>query len=113
MPINTQNLDNGVTVVLVEGRIDIKGAQEIDMPMMLIAGSKRAVVIDMTGVTFLASLAIRSMLLCAKSIVSKKGSCVMYGPIEDVREVLETAGIDTIIPIHTDLDEAIAAVMPA
>jgi len=111
MPIATRDLDNGVTVVAIDGRIDIKGAQEIDMPMMIVAGSRRAVVIDISGVSFLASIGIRSILVAAKSINSKKGSCVMYGPIDDVREVLETTGIDSIIPIHTDMDEAIAAVV--
>jgi|HubBroStandDraft_1064217.scaffolds.fasta_scaffold1077234_1 anti-anti-sigma factor len=109
MPIATRDLDNGVTVVAIDGRIDILGAQQIDMPMSIIAGSKRSVVLDLSGVTFLASLGIRSMLVAAKSIASKGGACVMYGPNEDVRGVLETCGIDTIVPIFAALDEAVLA----
>jgi anti-anti-sigma factor len=80
------------------------------MPMNIVAGSKRAVVIDLTAVEFLASMGIRSIVIAAKSIVSKRGACVMFGPSADVRAVLEASGIDTIIPIFDVLDDAIGAV---
>jgi anti-anti-sigma factor len=112
MPIAIQDLDGGVTVVALSGRIDIAGAREIDMPMNIVAGSKRAVVIDLSSVDFLASLGIRSIVIAAKSIASKRGSCVMFGPNADVRSVLEASAIDTIIPIHSELDDAIRAVSP-
>jgi anti-sigma B factor antagonist len=112
MPIVIQDLDGGVTVVEISGRIDIAGAQQIDMPMSIVAGSRRAVVIDLTAVDFLASMGIRSLVIAAKSIASKRGACVMYGPNADVRSVLEATGIDTMIPIHDVLDDAIRAVKP-
>jgi len=112
MAIAIENLDGGVTVVKLSGRIDIAGAREIDMPMNIVAGSKRAVVIDLTDVDFLASLGIRSIVIAARSIASKRGTCVMYGPTPDVRSVLEASAIDTVIPIHDGLDDAIRAVSP-
>jgi anti-anti-sigma factor len=113
MPIAIQDLESGVTVVAISGRIDIAGAHQIDMPMSIVAGSKRRVVIDLTAVDFLASMGIRHIVIAAKSIASKRGACVMYGPNADVRSVLEATGIDTMIPIHDVLDDAIQAVSPA
>src|ERR1700722_15940022 len=100
MPIEVNDLEGGVTVVRLSGRIDIAGAREIDMPMNIVAGSKRNVVLDLTAVDFLASLGIRSIVVAAKSIASKRGTCVMFGPTPDVRSVLEASAIDTVIPIH-------------
>lgn len=113
MPIAIQDLESGVTVVAISGRIDIAGAHQIDMPMNIVAGAKRRVVIDLTAVEFLASMGIRHIVIAAKSIASKRGVCVMYGPTPDVRSVLEATGIDTMIPIHDELDDAIRAVSPA
>jgi anti-sigma B factor antagonist len=112
MPIEINDLGGGVTVVRLSGRIDIAGAREIDMPMNIIAGSKRNVVLDLSAVDFLASLGIRSIVVAAKSIASKRGICVMFGPTPDVRSVLEASAIDTVIPIHDGLDDAIRAVSP-
>jgi anti-sigma B factor antagonist len=113
MPIAIQDLDSGVTIVSLSGRIDIAGAREIDMPMNIVAGSKRRVVLDLTNVDFLASMGIRSLVIAAKSIASKRGSCVMFGPNDDVRGVLESSAIDTVIPIYSARDDAIQAVSPA
>ena len=113
MPIAIQELDGNVTKVVLSGRIDIAGAHEIDMPMSLVAGSRRAVVIDLSGVEFMASMGLRHMVVCAKSVASKRGKVVLLSPRPAVEEVITVSGIDQLIPIHHDEAAAIAAVMPA
>lgn len=112
MPIAIHDLDGGVTKVVLSGRIDIAGAKEIDMPMNVVAGSRRAVVIDLSGVDFLASMGLRSLVLAAKSIISKRGRVVLLAPQPAVAEVIHTTGIDDLIPIHHDEAAAVAAVTP-
>jgi anti-anti-sigma factor len=112
VPVTMQDIDGGVTVATLLGRIDIAGAQDIDMPMMVLAGSKRKVVVDLTQVEFLASMGIRSIVLAAKSILSKRGTCSLVAPPGNVRLVIESAGIDTIIPTFDTLDEAVQAATP-
>lgn len=113
MPIAIHDLDGGVTKVVLSGRIDIAGAQEIDMPMNIVAGSRRAVVIDLSTVEFMASMGLRSLVVAAKSIVSKRGRVVLLAPRAEVEDVIRTSGIDELIPIHGDEADAILAVMPA
>ena len=113
MPIMIGDEANGVTIVKLLGRIDIAGAREIDMPMNLVAGSRRRVILDLSGVEFLASMGIRHIVIAAKSIAGKRGAFVMFGPNDDVRGVLVSSAIDTLIPIHDDLDDAVRAVSPA
>ncbi len=113
MPIAIQELDGNVTKVVLSGRIDIAGAHEIDLPMNVVGGSKRAVVIDLSAVDFMASMGLRSIVLSAKAILSKRGKVVLLSPRPMVEEVITTSGIDELIPIHHDEAAAIAAVMPA
>jgi stage II sporulation protein AA (anti-sigma F factor antagonist) len=110
MPIAIEDIDGGVTRVVLSGRIDIAGARDIEMPMSVVGGSRRAVVIDLAGVDFMASLGLRSLVLSAKSILSKRGRVVLLAPQPAVEEVIRTSGIDELIPIHHDAAAALAAV---
>lgn len=110
MPMSLRELDGGVTVAVLSGRLDIAGAQEIDMPLNVVAGSKRTVVFDMSAVEFLASMGMRSIVFASKSVRSKRGVCTLVAPAGDVRTALEAAGIDTLIPTFDTLEEAVAAV---
>jgi anti-anti-sigma factor len=111
MPITILDLDANVTKVVISGRIDIAGARELEMPMAIVAGSRRAVVIDLSAVDFMASLGLRGIVVSAKSIFSKRGKIVLLFPQPQVEEVITTTGIHELIPIYHDETEAIAAVL--
>jgi anti-anti-sigma factor len=113
MPIAIHHIDETVTKIVLSGRIDLAGALEIDMPMSVVAGSRRAVVVDLSEVEFMASLGLRSIVVSAKSIISKRGKMVLLAPQPIVEEVITISGIDELIPIYRDEAAAIAAVMPA
>jgi anti-anti-sigma factor len=112
MPITIQDVDGNVTKIVLSGRIDLAGALEIDMPMSVVAGSRRAVVVDLSAVEFMASLGLRSIVVSAKSIISKGGKMVLLAPQPAVEEVLTISGIDDLIPIYHDEAAANAAVLP-
>jgi anti-anti-sigma factor len=111
MPISILDLDGNVTKVVLSGRIDIAGARDIEMPMAVVAGSRRAVVVDLSAVDFMASLGLRGIVLSAKSIISKRGKIVLLLPQPQVEEVITTTGIHELIPIYHDELAAIAAVI--
>jgi anti-anti-sigma factor len=111
MPITVLDLEGNVTKVVISGRIDIAGAREIEMPMAIVAGSRRAVIVDLSAVEFMASLGLRGIVVSAKSIMSKRGKIVLFAPRPEVEEVITTTGIHELIPIHHDEKEAIAAVI--
>jgi anti-sigma B factor antagonist len=113
MPIAIEDLEGGVTKVVLSGRIDIAGASAIDMPMSVVAGSRRAVIVDLSAVEFMASMGLRALVVAAKSVASKRGRMVLLAPRVDVEDVIRTAGIDELIPIHRTEAEAMAAVKPA
>jgi anti-anti-sigma factor len=109
MPISTVELDGGITRVILDGRLDIEGAAAIDMRMNVIAGTKKAVIVDMERVSFLGSMGLRALVAPARAIKARGGKIVIFGPNDLVEKVLKSSGVDTMIPIHSELQAAIAA----
>ena len=57
--------DDEMTHVVLDGRFDIQGAQEVDSRFEELAKSSKALVVDLAKVSLLASLGIRTLMLCA------------------------------------------------
>src|ERR1700733_9483650 len=108
MPISMEELEGGVTRVILDGRLDIEGAAAVDMRMNVIAGSKKAVLVDLQNVSFLGSMGLRALVLPARAIKSRGGKMVLFGPNEMVEKVLKTSGVDTLMPVHHELQSALA-----
>jgi anti-anti-sigma factor len=110
MDMDVEEIEGGITNVVLRGRLDTAGAGAIDLKFNVIAGAKRAVVVDLSNVAFMASLGIRLLVIGAKTITRKGGKLVILSPDENVHAVLKTAGIDQLIPIMFDRSAAIEAV---
>jgi anti-anti-sigma factor len=95
--------------VTLTGKLDISGADKLDLPLAAIAGERQNVVIDMGGVEFIASIGIRHLVMAAKAIARGNGRFVLLNPTPLVAEVLTTSGLQQILPIVNSEDEAIAA----
>jgi anti-anti-sigma factor len=102
-----------IAKVALVGRLDIQGAASIDLKLSIIAGSNKNIIFDLSAVPFVASMGIRSLVMCAKTVKSKGGRVVVLQPTDEVLDVLVVSGIDALIPIVHDLDAALAAVSAA
>jgi anti-anti-sigma factor len=109
MAIATEELTGGITRVILDGRLDIQGAAAVDSQMNVIAGSKKAVLVDMQKVSFLGSMGLRALMAPARAIKERGGKMVLFGPNEMVEKVLKTSGVDSLIPVHHELQSALAA----
>jgi anti-anti-sigma factor len=81
------------------GKLDIAGAEVVALPLATLAGGKKGVVVDLSGVTFLASIGVRHLVSATKTLARKGGKLVLLNPIPSVKEVLETSGVTDIMPI--------------
>ena len=106
MQIDSETLADGILKIILAGRMDLQGAQEIDVKFSAYAARQRAVVVDMSAVDFLASIGIRTLLLTAKAMAQRGGKIVLLNPDANVTHILEMAGIDTLIPILRSLEDA-------
>jgi anti-anti-sigma factor len=100
--------DVGKRVTLV-GRLDVLGSEQIDLPLAVVAGSGSSIVVDLGGVDFLGSLAMRHLVLAAKAVARKSLTLVLLNPRPLVRDALTKAELVTILPIVQSEDEAKAA----
>ena len=67
MAFSTEELAGGVTKVVLDGRLDIEGAAAVDLKMNVIAGSEKAVLIDLQNVSFLGSMGLRALVAPARA----------------------------------------------
>jgi len=100
--------DVGTRVVLV-GKLDIAGAEKIDTPLAAVAGTRGNIVVDMAGVSFIASIGIRHLVMAAKAVARRSGKLVLLAPNPLVTDVLVNAGLEDLLPIVRSEDEARAA----
>jgi anti-anti-sigma factor len=109
LSITTEELNGGITKVTLDGRLDVDGAAAVDSKMNAIAGLHKAVLVDLQKVSYLGSSGLRALLAPARTIKSHGGKMVIFGANEFVEKVLKTSGTDTLIPVHSELARALAA----
>ena len=97
--------DVGTKITLI-GKLDIAGAETVDLPLATAAGARRNIVIDMVGVDFIASIGIRHLVMAAKAVARGSSKLVLLDPSPMVTDVLATAGLDDFLPIVRSEDEA-------
>ena len=108
MKLSTEEMDDGITRVALEGRLDIEGAQAIDLRMNVIAGSAQRLLVDLSGVAFLGSMGLRSLVVPAQAVKRRGGKTVLFQPTPMVEEVLRAANIPFLVPVCHDLESALA-----
>lgn len=100
MEIAVEELAGGITKINLQGRFDTTGAVVVELPFNKIVTEKTRVMVDLSAVSFLASYAIRVLLVGAKIVGGKGGRLVILCPDNNVGKVLKTAQMDALIPIH-------------
>ena len=109
MEMNVQDVERGATLIVLRGRLDREGASAIESRFNDLAGSQKPLIVDLSEVTYIASMGMRMFLVVGKTIVQHGGKMVLMAPSPDVAGVLKTAGIYTAIPVRATLDDALAA----
>jgi len=91
----------------LSGRMDVNGTQRIDLKFTALTATRKAqILVDLSNVTFIASIGIRTLISNAKAQKARGGRMVLYKPSEQVEQVLRATGVDTIIPIAHDIEAA-------
>jgi len=112
MELQYSELEDNIRLVKLTGRLDIIGTGAIETRFAgYCAGDRVRVVVDLSEVDFLASIAIRLLILTARSVASRGGKMVLLNPIPEAQHVLEIAGIPAIIPIYSHLESAETVLM--
>jgi anti-anti-sigma factor len=110
MEMQVQELDGGITNIVLRGRLDTVSVGGIEAQFKSVAETKRAVVVDLSETDYLSSLGVRLLLSCARALHNKGGKLVLLSPKENVRAVLGIVGVEKFIPVVFDRSAAAAAI---
>jgi anti-sigma B factor antagonist len=110
MQIVTSEQGATTATVALTGRLDIAGAEAVALPLATLAGAKQGLIIDMSGVSFIASIGLRHLVSAAKALSRRGGRLVLLNPNDLVTEVLTTSGLTDLLPIVKSEAEATTAV---
>jgi anti-anti-sigma factor len=103
---------NDVRLIKLIGRLDAAGFNDIDLKFTAhCSGDNARVLVDLSEVSFLASIGIRLLTMNARSLSTRSGKMVLFGPIPEVKSVLDMTGISAIIPMYEKRESAEAVLM--
>jgi len=81
MKIHDEQLEGDVYKINLEGRMDIAGTQAIDLKFTgMTAAPRKSIIVDISGVDFLASIGIRTLLVNTKAVNGRGGKLVILNP---------------------------------
>ena len=104
MTIEYEDVTDVLRRVRLSGRLDVPGTQAISIKFTGLSATQAK---RLTDITFLGSVGIRELITNAKALQQRTGKMVIFvGNNAMVAKTLETTGIDALIPLFTDLDEA-------
>lgn len=108
MAIEYQDINDTLRKVAISGRLDLPGTDEIATKFAALAtASNRRVILDLTEVSFLASIGIRAIITNAKALQQRGGRMVIFvGNNTPVFKTLETTGVDSLIPMFSEIEAA-------
>src|SRR5262245_50944716 len=114
MNMTIEEAEDKVTKIHLDGRMDLEGTRAIDQKFAFATSTQPLrLAVDLSSVSFVASIGLRTLLTAARAQSGRGGTMVLYAPNEMVRKVLETSGVDSIIPILADWASAQARLRTA
>ena len=109
MQIDTRKVYD-VLVIDIDGRLDSRTAGDIADRMVAIAtGPDKHVLLNIGKLEYLSSAGLRIILQTAKLLQSNRGELKICSANEAVRNILATAGFDSLLKVHDTEKDAFAA----
>jgi anti-anti-sigma factor len=110
MEMRHDNVGEVRRIVLV-GRLDTAGVDVVETRFgAAIVPNGKNTIVDLSGVTFLASMGIRMLISTTRALSRKGGRLVMFGATPGVQDVIETAALTDIIPLAASENDALGLV---
>jgi anti-sigma B factor antagonist len=106
--------DDSITHVALLGDLNIEGVNRIQDRFVFTTTSRRkATLVDVSQVTFIASLGMGMLVSAAKALHRNGAVMVLLAPTSMVLRALDAAGINRVIPIASGEEEAMQLLHPS
>lgn len=110
MDMTLADIGPDVTCIRLNGRLDAAGAALIDAAFTRAATAPaRPAIVDLSGVTFLASMGMRLLIATARALDADDLKLALFGAQALVQNALEQAALDQIMPIVATEQQALDA----
>lgn len=108
MDLATKALSRGGLLLSLSGRMDAIGTAAVESRLVThAAGATGVVVVDLSGVSFIASAGVRSLLVTLRSAAARGGRALLACPPGEVRRVLILSGLPHVAPLLDSLEAAL------
>lgn len=105
----TEHEEQGITVYVLEGRIDSEGAIQLDDKLQAgVQAGKFKMVLDMTQVQYINSAALRTLADVITKNQANDGDLKLAALAPKVQRVLQLVGFDRFAKIYPNLEAALA-----
>ena len=111
--ISHDDIGQDLRRIMISGRLDASGNNSIASQLVELASEpKKAVVVDLSDVQYLASIGIGTLISCAKAVKARGGKiALVVSKGSGVMMSLQATGIDKLIPIFRKLSDAESAAL--
>ncbi len=114
MTLRILSTDEHVWTLAPQGRLDLPAARALEDALKDLCDEGRSrLVVDMAGVAYVASAALKALLVGARRARLLDGDVRLAALNDRVLEVFEMAGFEQIFAIHPTAEAAIASYGPA
>ena len=107
MEIKQLNIDDKLTCLALAGSLDMGSVMAIKPEFARLAASGKPVLLEMSGVTFIASCGMQMVLAALKQMNTSGLKMAVFKPQPMVTTAWEIAGMAIIVPIFTDQTAAL------
>jgi anti-sigma B factor antagonist len=108
MSISFEDVASDLRRIVISGRLDMPGTDSVAVQLAeLTAAPKKAVVVDLSQLKFLASIGIRALISSAKEVQKRGGRmALVVNKASTVMMSLEATGVDELIPVFGNVADA-------
>ena len=108
MEMTVTKMEGPASQVALVGRLDTIGVDAIETRFnAAVVAAGGPVLVDLSQVSFVSSMGLRVLFTAAKAMRGRQQRMLLLVPGGPVREVLETAAVDSMIPMFAERDEAL------
>lgn len=108
MNLEYDELENGVRLIKLNGKLDLEGTNLIEPRFTLhCQGENVFVAVDLSTVTYLSSIGIPLLINNARAVAKRGGQLVLINPQSNVRSILDMTGVLNAIRMYNDIETAL------
>ena len=101
--------ESGVSIVLLAGDIDLESSPEARNVLLECVGRKKPMLIDMSGITYIDSSGVASLVEAFQAARSQGFSFALTALSDSARRILQLARLDKVFTIFASVDNGVDA----